>query len=284
MPVEPDRPNPLGRLRLGGRRRLAVGVAAAILVVGAATGFALAGGGGSSASRVKPKPVITTPSTVPNQGPFTVATTKVPELAVHAQPSTTAPLVITLGARTHYGLPTALLAGSARSHDPPGWVPVVVPLHKPNDTPGWVAASDVTLSETPSAVTISLSQHTLVLLNAGHPVLSTRVIIGASNTRTPTGTFYLTDPVNCNKVSVPGYPVVRCTGTYGAFAIGTSGLSETLDSFDGTIPQIALHGTDLPATELGKDLSNGCVRMPNDIIVQIARLTPLLGTPITITA
>jgi lipoprotein-anchoring transpeptidase ErfK/SrfK len=270
MPAEPDRSNPLGR------RRLAVGVAASILVVGAATGLALAGGGGSSASRVKPKPVITTPSTV--------ATTKVPQLAVHAQPSTTAPLVITLGAKTHYGLQTALLTDPTRPQVPPGWIPVLVPLRKPNDTPGWVAASDVTLSQTPYSIVVSLSQHTLVLFNAGHPMLATSVIIGTPKTPTPTGTFYVTDPVNCNQVAVPTYQAVRCTGTYGAFAIGTSGLSNALDSFDGTIPQIAIHGTDLPATELGKDLSNGCVRMPNNIILQIAGLTPLLGTPITITA
>jgi lipoprotein-anchoring transpeptidase ErfK/SrfK len=82
---------------------------------------------------------------------------------------------------------------------------------------------------------------------------------------------------------VPGYPTGRCSGAYGAFAIGTSALSEQLDSFQGTIPQIALHGTDLPATELGKDLSNGCIRMPNEMILQIAAITPLLGTPVTIT-
>ena len=90
--------------------------------------------------------------------------------------------------------------------------------------------------------------------------------------------------MNCNQQSVPGYPVVQCGSAYGVFAIGTSGLSEKLDSFDGTIPQIALHGTDLPDSSLGQDLSNGCIRMPNDVIVQIAKIAPLLGTPVTITA
>ncbi|MEX0664922.1 MAG: L,D-transpeptidase [Acidimicrobiia bacterium] len=158
------------------------------------------------------------------------------------------------------------------------------PLRKPNGTSGWVRASHVTVSTTTYSITVSLSQRTLVLLNAGQPVLSTRVIIGASESPTPTGRFYLTDPVNCNEELVPGYPVGQCSGAYGAFAIGTSGLSEALDSFDGTIPQIAIHGTSLPDSEMGKDLSNGCVRMPNSVILEIAKITPLLGTPVTITA
>jgi lipoprotein-anchoring transpeptidase ErfK/SrfK len=150
--------------------------------------------------------------------------------------------------------------------------------------PGWVQAADVTTSQTTYAIRVSLTDHTLVLLKSGTTVLTTKVIIGASATATPVGRFYLTDPLNCNKESVPGYQVAQCGSAYGTFAIGTSGLSEKLDSFDGTMPQIALHGTDLPASSLGQDLSNGCVRMPNDVILQIAQITPLLGTPVTITA
>ena len=164
------------------------------------------------------------------------------------------------------------------------FVPVFTPLHKPNDTPGWVLAKEVTLSQTPYAIDINLTSHTLVLSNAGQEVLSTKVIIGAPQSPTPTGRFYLTDPVNCNTMSVPGYPVAKCKKVYGAFAIGTSGLSDALDSFSGTVPQIAIHGMNLPESELGKDLSNGCVRVPNAIILQLAKLTPLLGIPVTITA
>jgi lipoprotein-anchoring transpeptidase ErfK/SrfK len=47
---------------------------------------------------------------------------------------------------------------------------------------------------------------------------------------------------------------------------------------------LLIHGTSLPDTELGKDLSNGCVRMPDSVILEIAKITPLLGTPVTITA
>jgi lipoprotein-anchoring transpeptidase ErfK/SrfK len=218
-----------------------------------------------------------------DNGPFTIATTKVDQLRIYRQPRTAGSLVATLRAKTSYGNTTTLLTDSDVSNPVWGWIPVIVPLHKPNYTTGWVQASDVTLTQTSYAIDISLSQHTLVLRNAGQPVLTTKIIIGASKSPTPTGRFFLTDPINCNTIAVPGYPLGKCSPVYGAFAIGTSGLSDVLDSFDGTIPQIALHGTDLPASQLGTDQSNGCVRMPNDVITQIARLTPLLGTPLTIT-
>lgn len=252
---------------------------------GAALALALSGGGAAPSAAPKPrlKPPITTTTTLPDLT-VTVATTRVLHLKVSTQPSATAPRLVVLGTATNYGLPTTLLTDSSTSQDAPGWIRVIVPFRKPNETIGWVRETDVTLSTTPYAINISLSQHTLVLLNAGQPVLSTSVIIGAPTSATPTGRFYLTDPVNCNEPLVPGYPVGRCSGAYGAFAIGTSGLSEVLDSFGGTIPQIAIHGTSLPDSELGKDLSNGCVRMPNDVILAIAKITPLLGTPVTITA
>lgn len=265
--------------------RLAAG-AFVVLLGGTAAALALSGGGSepSAARRPRPKPVTTTTTTTPPDPAVTVATTKKLFLKVSTQPSATAPTLAVLGTETDYGLPTTLLVDPSRSQDHPDWVRVLVPFRKPNATPGWVRASHVTLSTTPYEISISLSQHRLVLLNAGQEVLSTTVIIGAPTSPTPTGRFYLTDPVNCNTLSVPGYPVGRCSGAYGAFAIGTSGLSEVLDSFNGTMPQIAIHGTSLPDTELGKDLSNGCVRMRNDVILEIAKIAPLLGTPVTITA
>jgi len=68
---------------------------------------------------------------------------------------------------------------------------VFVPFRKPNNTRGWVRASAVTLSSTTYGITVSFREHTLVLFNAGQPVLRTRV-------------------------------VGQCRGAYGAFAIGTS--------------------------------------------------------------
>ncbi len=239
----------------------------------------------SDDSRAAPAPSSTTTSTtVAPVEPPTIATTTVEVLEVRAEPSAAAPSIASLAPTTEYGFPTTMLVDSTLADSAPGWVPVLVPFHKPNSTVGWASADEVTLAETTYEIRISLSRHELVFLNSGEPVLSTSVILGTSETPTPPGRFYVTDPLNCGVEGAPGYPVSVCDEAYGAFAIGISGLSEALDSFKGTIPQLAVHGTNLPGTELGKDLSNGCVRIPNDIVLAIARATPLLGVPVTITA
>ena len=68
-------------------------------------------------------------------------------------------------------------------------------------------------------------------MNLGQVVLETPVGIGAPGSPTPSGIFYVTDPV-------PGGG-----GSYGPWALGLSGYSDVLESFGGGPPQIALHGT-----------------------------------------
>ena len=55
-----------------------------------------------------------------------------------------------------------------------------------------------------------------------------------------------------------------------------------LTSFDGGPGQVAVHGTD-DAAQVGQSISNGCVRIPNPDILQIAAVAPL-GTPVIINA
>jgi len=273
------------RARRRGRRRTIVAAGVAALLLAPVTGVGVLRGEETEAPQAAPPP-STSPATTTTlaEQPATVATTKVESLGVRAEPNGTAPILASLGPTTGYGFATTLLVESDQAASAPGWVPVLIPFQKPNSTLGWVPAEEVALSETTYEIEINLGRHELVMLNAGEPVLSTTVILGTPETPTPPGRFYVTDPLNCNTESVPGYPIAQCSGAYGAFAIGISGLSEALDSFDGTIPQLAVHGTNLPPTELGKDLSNGCVRIPNDVVLQMARTTPLLGVPVTITA
>ena len=270
--------------RRQGRRRTVIAAGLAALLLGPIAVVGVVRGEASAKPRAAPPPSTQATTTTAPQEPATIATTTVESLGVRAEPSATAPILTSLAATTGYGFTTTMLVESDQAASAPGWVPVLIPFQKPNSTVGWVPAAEVTLSETTYEIEISLSRHELVLLNAGAPVLSTTVILGTPETPTPPGRFYVTDPLNCNVETVPGYPVAECSSAYGAFAIGVSGLSEVLDSFDGTIPQLAVHGTDLPPTELGKDLSNGCVRIPDDVVLQIARTVPLLGVPVTVTA
>jgi lipoprotein-anchoring transpeptidase ErfK/SrfK len=249
------------------RRRALAGVGALILLAGAAAGAVVASGGSTAkaAHRVRLAPLTTT--TTASSSPLAlIATTRVSSLPVYDQPN--GKVVQTLSAKTDYDLPRTLLASKVQI----GWLQVLLPI-QPNDSEGWVRASDVTTSTTDYAIQISLTQHHLWLRKAGTLVVDTATVIGTPKTPTPTGVFYVTDPVDLT---------AQPNGPYGAFALGLSGYSNVLGSFDGGPPQIAVHGTPYP-NQVGQDLSNGCVRIPSPVAVQIARLVPL-GTPVVIQA
>ena len=251
------------------RRRAVMAGGAVAVVIAIVAAVALGSGGGSKAIPVAQKRLAPTTTTAPAAAPSAlVATTKVPSLQVYDQPAATGKVVTTLSAKTDYGLPRTLLATAIQ----PGWLHVLLPI-RPNGSQGWVRSTDVTTSTTDYAVRVVLSSHHLTLMKAGVPVLSTAVVIGRNETPTPTGLFYVTDPVDLQ---------AQPNGAYGAFALGLSGFSNVLQSFDGGPGQIAVHGTPF-ADQVGQNLSNGCVRIPNPLILQLAKTVPL-GTPVSISA
>ena len=94
--------------------------------------------------------------------------------------------------------------------------------------------------------------------------------IGHQATPTPTGSFYVTVKLRPPQISA----------VYGAWALGLSGYSDVLEQFGTGDGQIALHGTADPS-DLGREVSSGCVRLDNEAITILARMLPL-GTPVTI--
>ena len=250
------------------RRVIAAGVAllAVLALIG---GIVLTSGGGGRTAIVEKVQLKVPPTTAARTpAPFTIATTKVLALVAYAQPATTAKVVGTFSPKTSYGLARTMLVTGQK----PGWYEVLLP-QRPNDTSGWVPQADVTVSTTTYKITVQLSAHHLWLSTAGKPVLDTPAVIGNGNTPTPTGLFYVTDPVDLRS---------NPNTAYGVFALGLSGFSNVLTSFDGGPGQIAVHGTD-DAAQLGQSISNGCVRIPNPDILQIATVVPL-GTPVQIDA
>jgi lipoprotein-anchoring transpeptidase ErfK/SrfK len=257
--------------------RLRAAIAAAVLVVLAAGGIALLAGGGGGNERASGPRLLpgsataattappSTPPTTAAPAPAVIATTKGAPIPVYGAPGGPQ-LVTTLSARTDYGLPRTLLVTDQQ----PGWLHVLLPM-RPNDSSGWVHDTDVTLGSTTYAIKVDLGAHELTVLDGSQVVLQTQTVIGTPSTPTPRGTFYVTDPVDLRS-----HP----NGSYGAFALGLSGYSEVLMHFNGGPGQIAIHGTTETAL-LGQDRSNGCVRVPNAVIVQIAQTVPL-GTPVTI--
>ena len=155
-------------------------------------------------------------------------------------------------------------------HDDGDWLAVSL-LARPNQQVGWIRRDDVTLSTTEYHMELTLSDFDLKVFDGPNLVVETKVVVGTPSTPTPLGHFYLTE-----KIARPP------AGAYGPWIMATSAYSEQLDSFDGGLPQVAFHGTNRPAL-IGTQSSNGCVRMPDAVDLQLAGLLPP-GTPITIAA
>ena len=186
------------------------------------------------------------------------------DLAIFARPGDQAPVQV-LPATTAFGSARALLIDG----DEGGWLRVLLPT-RPNGSTGWIRRADVELRGVDEAIEIDLSARTLRLLDDGRVVVSTPVAIGAPDNPTPTGRFYVVDKL------ATGNP----DDTYGPVAFGLSGHSLELGEFAGGDGQIGIHGTNDPAS-IGQAVSHGCIRLHNDVILQLADLVPL-GTPVVI--
>ncbi len=152
-----------------------------------------------------------------------------------------------------------------------GWVHVLLPV-RPNGTTGWVKTGAVTLEPDPYRITVALGAHQITVYNGDSVLLQDTVAVGAAATPTPTGIFYLRVLL---KAPDP-------TTVYGPYAYGLSGHSEALDTFDGGDAELGIHGNNDPS-QLGQNISHGCIRMSNAKITQLAAVLPL-GTPVQISA
>jgi lipoprotein-anchoring transpeptidase ErfK/SrfK len=254
-------------------RALVAAVAVAVAAAAAVTwGLTRPDGDDAPAERAAPTtttaPPATAPPTTQPPAPAVVATVQVSEIEAFDAPAESAAVVATLSDRTDFGVARTFLVAEQQGD----WLRVLLPV-RPNGTTGWVRAADVTTATTTFSVKVELGAHKVTLYDAGSPVLETGAVIGASDTPTPPGTYYVTDPVDLR--DDPG-------SAYGAFALGLSGFSDVLYEFAGGPGQLALHGTNRP-DQVGQDISNGCVRVPDEVILQIAERVPL-GTPVEIVA
>lgn len=139
---------------------------------------------------------------------------------------------------------------------------------EPNGSTGWIRASEVTLERSTDRVVVDLSAHTLQHRRGGEVIHRFRVGIGAGNTPTTPGRFFVWASL------LPADP----NGPYGSYLLGLSGFSDVLQSWPGG-GRLAIHGTDDP-TDRGADVSHGCVRVFNP---QMDRLRDVpMGTVVVI--
>jgi hypothetical protein len=167
---------------------------------------------------------------------------------------------------TYFGNPLVFLV-TAKQGD---WLRVMVPT-RPNQQEGWIRADKVDLSSHEWHAQINITNNNLKVWNGDELVADTGIIDGTPNTPTPLGTFYFNEKIERSPSSA-----------YGSWIFSTNAYSDALEVFDEGLPVFAVHGTNNPA-QIGTDISNGCVRVPNEIIEMMAQQVPM-GTPVQVVA
>ncbi|HVX18851.1 MAG TPA: L,D-transpeptidase family protein [Acidimicrobiales bacterium] len=253
------------------RRRLGI----ALLALTVAVGLSACGRGGGGTSKAPParrSSVVTSSAGAtdaptarrPAQPPGATVARAATDLDVFASPGATMPTRI-LPAKTSFGTARALLVMSAAGE----WLQVLLPV-RPNGSTGWIRRTDVAIRQVTTRIDVDLASRTLTLRDGDTVVIQTPVAVGAPDVPTPTGTFSVVDKLATGDDA----------GAYGPFALGLSGHSDVLTEFGGGDGQVGIHGTNDPSS-IGRAVSHGCVRVPNDVAVELNAIVAL-GTPVTI--
>jgi lipoprotein-anchoring transpeptidase ErfK/SrfK len=235
---------------------------------------ACGGGGGDDRPTLDSKPHdtrLSPPTTVPGYVSFiaqpTAATVKVHEAPDDASPSTEYPNPWLLDENPDHTVPQVFLVQERQ----PGWVQVLLPV-RPNGTAGWIRESDVRLTPNRFRILIERGAHQITVYDGDKVMVQEPVAVGADETPTPTGKYYLRVLLKAPNPNT----------VYGPYAYGLSGHSEVLTTFNGGDGELGIHGNN-DASVLGKSVTHGCVRISNESITRLAGLLPL-GTPVEIAA
>ncbi len=147
---------------------------------------------------------------------------------------------------------------------------VLLPV-RPNGSRGWIDAATVDVASHDYQIQVSLSGYRMLVQRGTEVVIDTPIGVGTQDTPTVGGDFYtwvLIDPTNAG---------------YGSYAYGLSGFS-TLEQFAGGDGRMGIHGT-TDASSIGRNVSHGCVRVPDDVVVQMVEEVGLpLGVPVSVLA
>lgn len=166
-----------------------------------------------------------------------------------------------------FGGPLTVMVTEGAAGDP--WVKVQVPL-RPNGREGWLRTDAWDLTSTTIRAEVVLSESLVVVYDGDTVIAESEAVIGAEASPTPLGTFFVTAKRRNPEEEA----------WLGPWALVLSGYSEAFETFSGGLPVIAVHGTNRP-DQLGEAITNGCVRVPNEVIGVLAEHVPL-GAPVTV--
>ena len=156
------------------------------------------------------------------------------------------------------------------------WVEAELPMrsrdaNSPGGVRGWLRTENFNWRTVNHHIQVDLSDETgyprVDYWNGDTWVTGSYAIVGRPGSATPVMDSFV----------VEKYPASRDLGTH---VLMLSGFSTTFENEDGALPRIALHGTDVPE-RVGERISNGDIRVPNEVVGVIYAQAPL-GTRVNI--
>lgn len=166
---------------------------------------------------------------------------------------------------TFFGNALALMVTRGERGDE--WAQVKIPT-RPIMT-GWVKTENYTWSTSDYYVQINVGNNTVTVWDGDELLVEpTKVVTGDTGRTTPLASTYVDE-------IMPGP-----SGAYGPWLLSLGLFSDAINTFGGGLPKVALHGTNRPDL-LGQYASNGCIRLPNEIITMLAQEVPV-GTRVDI--
>jgi lipoprotein-anchoring transpeptidase ErfK/SrfK len=253
-------------------------LAAAAVLAGlalAAAGYGLvavrAGGSGvtlAPGATITPSPRPTSTQSPPATPKQWLVARALRTLTVYKRAEAGAPVRVLLPEHNRFGLDTVMLINTTVERGGRTWYEVWLPV-PPNGSRGWIPAKNVTIYTVSSEIVIDTSRRVLQVVRDDKIVGEFKVAIGRRDLPTPTGFFYVTEKLK------PADP----NTVFGVLAIGISAFQPKLPSWPGS-GQVAIHGTN-QVELIGRAVSQGCVRMRNQDILEVSRLVRT-GSPVVI--
>lgn len=173
---------------------------------------------------------------------------------------------------TYFGSPLVLRVTETTTDG--DWLQVQVPV-RPNNSTVWVRAEDFDLKWTSVRIEASTASHPggaaglLRVFDGDEMILEAPVTSGKASASTPAMTGWV------------GQVLDGFNPAYGPHIIDIGGHSDAIKTFSGGMPRMALHGTDVPEM-IEERISNGALRLQNDVLEQLRSIPGLLGAPVTI--
>lgn len=160
---------------------------------------------------------------------------------------------------TYFGNALAMMV--VRGNEGDEWAEVQIPT-RPVMT-GWVKTADFEWSSSNYYVRVNVGNNTVTVWRGDELIVdSTAVVTGDTGRTTPLASTYIDE-------IMPGP-----SGAYGPWLLSLGVFSDAINTFGGGLPKVALHGTNRPDL-LGQYASNGCIRLPNDVISMLAAEVPV---------